>query len=78
MAFVCGVINFSTDSGSKFQVVGLISPKTGIAPMKAMELAITEARKGVRKGQTPFGACIVGNIHNCLHVNHYALTSAAF
>lgn len=38
---------------------------------KFMKLAINEARKGILKGQTPFGACIVknGKIISCVH-NH--------
>jgi tRNA(Arg) A34 adenosine deaminase TadA len=38
----------------------------------AMRLAIAEARKGIRKGQTPFGACIANDgeilavAHNCV------------
>jgi tRNA(Arg) A34 adenosine deaminase TadA len=36
-----------------------------------MRLAIAKAREGVRKGQTPFGACIVrdGQVLSCTH-NH--------
>jgi len=37
--------------------------------IKFMRLAITKAREGIKKGQTPFGACIVksGKVIACSH-----------
>ncbi|MBF0522207.1 MAG: nucleoside deaminase [Candidatus Omnitrophica bacterium] len=36
---------------------------------KYMRLAIAKAKEGIRKGQTPFGACIVkdGKVLSCVH-----------
>ncbi len=40
-----------------------------VADEKFMRLAIEKARKGIMKGQTPFGACIVkgGKVVSCVH-----------
>lgn len=43
--------------------------QTNLLDEQFMKLAIRKARQGVKKGQTPFGACIVknGEIISCVH-----------
>ena len=50
-------------------MIRYVMRKIKITDEKFMKLAIKEAKKGIRKGQTPFGACIVkrGKVISCTH-----------